>query len=247
MKISHESPISADALMGDLVQLANPRFASDLLWFFKTGPGEYGEGDQFLGIKVPVIRQAIKPYRELAADQLEQLIKSPFHEHRFAALVILVAQFERAKDPDIQQSLFELYLHFVDLGRVNNWDLVDVSASKLGAYLIGKPFANDLLLELAKSKKLWHQRVAVVLTFPLIRQYELDQTFMLANLLVDHEHDLINKAVGWMLREAGLRDGRRLRGFLEEHAATMPRTCLRYSIEKFSEKERKDWLSRSAR
>lgn len=239
--------MTANKLESKLQALANPRVASDLQWFFKTGPGEYGEGDQFIGLKVPQIREVIKPFKDLPDDQIEELVQSPIHEVRFAALAILTGQFERERNPGRQEEIFNLYMKFVDQGKVNNWDLVDLSANRIGAWLIGKPFAKEFLVELARSESLWHQRVAVLFTFAFIKQHELDETFMLAELLVNHDHDLIQKAVGWMLREAGKRDTGRLRAFLETHAATMPRTMLRYSIEKLTDAERRDWLSRRSR
>lgn len=239
---SNELELTAQNLMADLNDLANPSHALTLQWFFKAGPGEYGEGDKFLGIKVPIIRQAAKHYRWMSDQELEKLVQSSVHEHRFAALAILTYQFERARDPGRQEEIFNLYLKFVDQGKVNNWDLVDGSANRIGAWLVDKPYATDFLVELAQKGTLWHTRVAVIFTMAFIRQFELDQIYVLAKLLLNHQHDLIHKAVGWMLREAGKQDLTRLREFLAEYSAQMPRVMLRYSIEKLSAAERKQWL-----
>lgn len=241
---SNELELTAQNLMAELDSLANPSHALTLQWFFKAGPGEYGEGDEFLGIKVPIIRLAAKPFRSLSDVEIEKMIQSRVHEHRFAALAILTYQFEQAKDPGRQEEIFNLFLKFVDQGKVNNWDLVDGSANRIGAWLVDKPYATDFLVELAQKGTLWHTRVAVIFTMPFIRQFELDQIYVLAKRLINHDHDLIHKAVGWMLREAGKQDLTRLRDFLEEYAAQMPRVMLRYSIEKLSPTERKQWLQR---
>ena len=239
---SNELELTAQNLMAELDTLANPSHALTLHWFFRAGPGEYGEGDEFLGIKVPIIRQAAKPFRMLSDAEIEKLIQSRVHEHRFAALAILNYQFEKARDPGRQEEIFNLFLKFVDQGKVNNWDLVDGSANRIGAWLVDKPYAKDFLVELAKGQSLWHTRVAVIFTMPFIRQFELDQIYVLAKLLMNHEHDLIHKAVGWMLREAGKQDLTRLRDFLAKYSTQMPRVMLRYSIEKLSAAERKQWL-----
>jgi 3-methyladenine DNA glycosylase AlkD len=160
--------------------------------------------------------------------------------------VIHTTQYEKAKEKPVRKDLFEKYLSLYDSGCINSWDLVDVSANRFGRELIGDPKAIEFLLKRAKSKNLWIQRSAVILTFPTIAQFDMAPTLAICEELLDHPHDLIHKAVGWSLREVGKKDLRALRDFLEQHSATMPRTALRYAIEKLSEKERQDWLSRKA-
>ena len=239
--------MSVDQIRQSLAALSSKSVASNLGWFFKTGPGEYGEGDRFLGIKVPQTRSVAKEFQDSDWETILELSKSEYHEERFCALVILTNQYEKAKDKATKQDLFGKYLSLFKTGAVNNWDLVDATATRFGRELIGDPDAIEFLLERARDKNLWIQRSAVILTFPLIAEHELLTTFVICEQLIDHEHDLIHKAVGWALREAGKKDLRMLRDFLEKHAATMPRTALRYAIEKMSEKERQDWLSRKAR
>lgn len=238
--------MSADLIRQRLATLSSKSVASNLGWFFKTGPGEYGEGDKFLGVKVPQSRAVAKEFQNADWETILDLSKSEYHEERFCALVILTNQYEKTKDKDLKASLFGKYLSLYETGVVNNWDLVDVSATRFGKELIGDPEAISFLLERARDKNLWIQRSAVILTFPLIDEYELLPTMVVCEELIDHEHDLIHKAVGWALREAGKKDLRMLRDFLEKHAAIMPRTALRYATEKMSEKERRDWLSRKA-
>jgi 3-methyladenine DNA glycosylase AlkD len=161
-------------------------------------------------------------------------------------VVILTNQYEKAKSKEVRKDLYEKYLSLYDSGCINNWDLVDVSANRFGRELIDDPKAIEFLIKRTKSKNLWIQRSAVILTFPMIAQLDMAPTIAVCEELLDHPHDLIHKAVGWSLREMGKKDLRALRDFLEQHAATMPRTALRYAIEKLSEKERQDWLSRKA-
>lgn len=238
--------MSADLIRQRLATLSSKSVASNLGWFFKTGPGEYGEGDKFLGVKVPQNRSVAKEFQGSDWEKILDLSKSEYHEERFCALVILTNQYEKAKDKATKEDLFGKYLKLYLTGAVNNWDLVDATATRFGKELIGDPEAISFLLERARDKNLWIQRSAVILTFPLIAEYELLPTMVVCEELIDHEHDLIQKAVGWALREAGKKDLRMLRDFLEKHAATMPRTALRYAIEKMSEKERRDWLSRKS-
>lgn len=235
-----------DELRKRLRDQANPRLANELAWFFKTGPGEYGEGDQFLGLKVPQTRAIAKEFSTLSLADIDLLVGSEYHEERFCALVILTTQYEKAKDPALKKSLFEHYISLYDRSVVNGWDLVDVTANRFGKQLVGDPSAIDFLLALARTDDLWKQRLSVILTFPSIAQYDFAPTLAVCEDLIDHEHDLMHKAVGWALREVGNRDLKPLRDFLEIHAATMPRTALRYAIEKLSANERKDWLSRKA-
>lgn len=226
---------------------ANPRVASDLQWFFKTAPGEYGEGDLFHGLKVPQTRAIAKEFQDLPEQDLFELLDSAYHEERFCAAVILVNRFKRTKDSKKKLELFHTYLKFLDHGGLNNWDLIDASAPYFGEALLIDPDLQEKMWDLSRSKNLWQQRAAVMFNYALIREYELKQIFEITEALIHHEHDLIHKACGWMLREAGKRDLRALRSFLNDHAATMPRTMLRYAIEKMTKEERADWLSRKSR
>ena len=235
-----------DELRKRLRSQANPRVASDLAWFFKTGPGEYGEGDKFLGLKVPQTRAIAKEFKDANLTDIDELVGSEYHEERFCALVILTTKYEKSKEPETRKNLFDHYISLYDRGVVNGWDLVDVTANRFGKQLVGDPEAIDFLLALARTKDLWKQRLSVILTFASIAEYDFAPTLIVCEDLVDHEHDLMHKAIGWALREVGNRDLKPLREFLEVHAATMPRTALRYAIEKLGEKERQDWLSRKA-
>lgn len=236
---------TAESVIHALRDMASPSHAQTLSWFFKTGPGEYGEGDEFLGLRVPQTRAIARQFSTLPLAEIARLSASKFHEERFAALAILVIQFKRAKDVRRRSELFEFYLRLLRLGHVNNWDLVDASAPYLGRQLLELD-PMPLLYELADSGELWQQRAAIMLTFALITEHELAPTFEIVEHLIAHEHDLIHKAGGWMLREAGKRDLRALREFLGTYASSMPRTMLRYAIEKMSKAERADWLSRKS-
>ncbi len=235
-----------DEIRKDIRSFVRPAHAIDLAWFYKTGPGEYGEGDKFLGVKVPETRAVAREYRNADWATISALAGSEYHEDRLCAVVILTTQFEKAKDPGLRKDLFDKYLSLYDSGAINSWDLVDVSANRFGKVLVDDQKAIDFLLKRARSKNLWIQRSAVILTFPMIAQLDMAPTIAISKELIDHPHDLIHKAVGWALREMGKKDLRALRDFLEQHSATMPRTALRYAIEKLSEKERQDWLSRKA-
>ena len=223
--------------------LANKKLASAQQGFYQTQPGGYGAGDKFLGISVPHSRKVAKEYKELSLSEIKRLSTSPFHEIRFVALAILVIQFRAAKDQIVRKRLYETYISMVKGGGiVNNWDLVDASAPYFGEYLIDHPDRVKILMKLAKNKDLWVQRVAIILTFALIRAGNNKPTLILAKEYLNHPHDLIHKASGWMLREAGKRDLVALRGFLKQHVHQMPRTMLRYSIEQLPKSERKRWL-----
>ncbi len=216
--------------------------------FFKTGPGQYGEGDIFIGVKVPKNRAVAKRFRDLPEAEINLLLHSPIHEERFCGLVILIERFRRAKTEAARAEHFQHYLDLVYEGRINNWDLVDVSAPYLGAWLIDANGVVDessmkLLRSLAASEVLWERRVGIIFTFAFIRVGQLAPTFEIGERLLGDQHDLMHKAVGWMLREAGKKDAGQLRAFLTRFAATMPRTALRYAIEKFDEAERKSWLN----
>ena len=218
---------------------------SDLARFYKTGPGEYGEGDVFLGGTVPQTRSVAKNYQKLDLKEVEKLFASPFHEARLCAAIILNLQFKSAKSSPERKKIFDFYLKQVRAERVNNWDIVDVSAPWMGVYLTEVDDPMPLLIKLSTSKSLWQRRVSIILTFALIRAGDLEPTIIISKRLINDQEDLIHKAVGWMLRELGKRDVMLLRGFLGEHAHQMPRTMLRYAIEKLPERERKKWLIES--
>lgn len=207
--------------------------------FFKTGKGQYGEGDKFIGVTVPNLRKIAKFFDDLTLNELQKLLESKFNEQRLLALIILSNQYKKASKQE-KIALYDFYLS--NLQHVNNWNLVDASAHLIiGAHLVDKN--RKTLLKLSRSKSLWERRIAIVSTWYFIRQNDLEWTFKLANLLKKDEHDLIHKAVGWMLREAGKRSEEQLIGFLEQHAVDMPRTMLRYAIEKFSKEERVYYLA----
>ena len=222
-----------------LLALRNPEQARFALRFFRTSPGEYGEGDHFLGLRVPQIRKLTSQFASLPLAAIRKLLASKWHEARLLALVIMNRQYDRGDDAT-REAIFRLYLDSTD--RINNWDLVDVSAPNVvGAHLRDR--SRKLLDKLARSKSLWERRIAVVATQHFIRRGDVADTFRIAKILLRDEHDLIHKATGWMLREAGKKDRDALVAFLGEHAATMPRTMLRYAIEKFSPAERARFMS----
>jgi 3-methyladenine DNA glycosylase AlkD len=235
--------VSATAVTKELKQLADSRRASDLQRFFKTGPGEYGEGDVFLGLTVPQVRSVARKYPALNLEEIAKLIASPFHEVRLCGLVILTSKFQKANSLSEQKEFFDFYLEQMKLGRINNWDLVDVTAPTIGQYLVSTSRPLPFLKRLARSDSVWERRLAVLFTFSFLKHGETGPTIEISEILLLDSHDLIQKAVGWALREVGKRDLGQLRGFLERHAAVMPRTMLRYSIEKLSESERKKWLA----
>jgi 3-methyladenine DNA glycosylase AlkD len=239
------SDMSASLALTDLKAFGSKSRVSDLARFYKTGPGEYGEGDLFLGGTVPQTRSVAKKYQSLDLKEVEKLFNSPFHEARLCAAIILNHQFAKAKNSQERKKLFDFYLKQVRAERVNNWDLVDVSAPWMGVYLTEVKDTMPLLLKLSKSKSLWQRRVSMILTFALIRAGDLEPTIIIAESLLKDEQDLIHKASGWMLRELGKRDVMMLRRFLRVHAHEMPRTMLRYAIEKLPERERKQWLQDS--
>ncbi|MCW7493664.1 DNA alkylation repair protein [Leptospira sp. 2 VSF19] len=231
-----------EQILSDLKKEGNKEKADFFPKFFKTGPGEYGEGDIFLGVTVPVQRKiAKKYYKEIDIPSLTSLITSPFHEVRLTTLFILVFKFE-SKDitEKKQKEILDFYLKHTN--SINNWDLVDSSADKiLGAFLFQRP--RDVLDKFHKSKDLWKNRISILSTFYFIRKNDFNDTLRYCESYLYHKHDLIHKATGWMLREIGNRDKKILINFLQSHAAKMPRTMLRYAIEKLPESERKFWLS----
>ena len=244
-----------NTLLKEITARADASQVEGLSRFFKTGPGQYGEGDKFLGIKVPVTREVVKAcWRETSLQDLEECIASAYHEVRLAALLALVEIFAHAKrfrvKPEMtegkpgmtQQDCIDFYLDHAD--RINNWDLVDLSCYPLlGVWLLDKD--RQLLYDLARNgKTIWEQRIGIVSTMTFIRHGQLQDTFAIADILLHHPHDLIHKAVGWLLREAGKRDKDALVEYLEPRYRQMPRTMLRYAIEKFPEAERKVYLQR---
>ena len=222
----------------DLLQLANEQIAEHSQRFFKTGKGEYGEGDIFLGIRVPLLRRLVKKYGGISIAEVRKLLHSKFHEERLLAVLMLVQLFKSA-DESVQKQVYDLYLENTEF--INNWDIVDISASNIvGAHLYEKDKAP--LYDLVQSKNLWERRIAIIATFYFIRQNEFDDTLKLAEILLNDKEDLIHKAVGWMLREVGKREIEFEEEFLQEHYKIMPRTMLRYAIEKFPETSRKMYL-----
>lgn len=229
----------------ELKNLANPSRAFDHQRFFKTAKGQYGEGDIFLGITVPQVRKIATKHKKISFKEIEVLTASKYHELRLCGLIILTLQFKETKDRSVRKSIFNFYLKQAKAGRINNWDLVDVTAPIIGAYLVDENNPYPLLEKLSRSKTLWDRRLAIIFTFAFIRAGELDPTIEISQKLLRDEHDLIHKAVGWMLREVGKRDVRVLRDFLRDYSHKMPRTALRYAIEKLPEPERKKWLADS--
>lgn len=202
--------------------------------FFKAGKGEYGEGDRFLGVTVPNIRAIAKLHKDISIEEIRELIQSEWHEVRLCALIIMVEK-SKKKVEALRKELFNLYLS--QTKRINNWDLVDLSCRFIiGEYLLDK--SRDILYHLAQSPLLWDNRIAIVSTYAFIRKGQLEDTYALSDIMMQHPHDLMHKAIGWMLREAGKRDSERLYDYVMSHRADMPRTMLRYAIEKFSPKER---------
>jgi 3-methyladenine DNA glycosylase AlkD len=234
--------MSARVALEDLKSFSRPQRVSDLARFYKTAPGEYGEGDVFLGVSVPQTRSVAKRHQDITLREVEKLFNSQFHEARLCAAIILNLQFKAAKQKQERKKIFDFYLQQVRAERVNNWDIVDVSAPWMGVYLTEVEDPMPLLIRLSKSKSLWQRRVSIILTFALIRDGYLEPTIIISKALLADDQDLIHKAVGWMLRELGKRDVMLLRRFLADHSHQMPRTMLRYSIEKLPERERKKWL-----
>lgn len=232
-------------LISKMLSKADPSQVDGLSRFFKTGPGQYGEGDKFLGIKVPVTRGVVgESWKEVVFPDLEECLASEYHEIRLAGLLALVEIFSHAKkDPELRRSCVDFYLAHTD--RINNWDLVDLSCYPLlGEWLLDKD--RSLLYDLARNgKTIWEQRIGMVSTMTFVRHNHIDDTFAIADILLHHPHDLIQKAVGWLLREAGKKDKNALIKYLEPRFRTMPRTTLRYAVEKFPEGERKYYMMSS--
>lgn len=226
----------------DLRSYASPEKAKILQRFFKTGKGEYGEGDEFLGIVVPNIRKLCKKYyKEMSFEDVGYFLRSRIHEFRLFAILVLTYMYEKAS----RDSQKEIYLYYIkNIKYINNWDLVDLSSPKIvGDYLLDKD--RSILNEMILSKNMWEQRIAILATFTFIKNNEYEEIFYFSKLLINHPHDLIHKALGWMLREVGKRDVSVLRDFLDKNYRDMPRTMLRYSIEKFDKEERLMYLNKS--
>lgn len=222
----------------ELKKHENKKQGEILQRFFKTGKGEYGEGDVFLGIKVPQQRRIARQFKDLPLSDTQILLNSKVHEKRLIALLILIRRFEKGNEVD-KKKIFDFYLKNTE--QINNWDLVDLSAPNIvGNFLLDKP--RDILYDLAVSDNLWEKRIAVVSTFSFIRAGEFNDSLKIAEILLKDKHDLIHKAVGWMLREIGKKNERILEDFLNKHCLNMPRTMLRYAIEKFEEGKRLKYL-----
>lgn len=240
---SHSLKHSLKELQKELLNESDPDKARVLQGFFKTGVGEYGEGDIFLGVTVPVSRKIAIKYKNLNLPDVRKLLKSEIHEERLTALLILVHNFKEGDESE-KKKIFNFYLKNIRF--VNNWDLVDLSADKIvGAYLSDMK-DRGVLYKLAKSKNLWERRIAIVATFNFIKNDEFKDTLKTAKILLEDNHDLIHKAVGWMLREVGKRSSETEDQFLKKHYKKMPRTMLRYAIEKFPEKRRREYLNGSS-
>ena len=230
-------------LFDKIQEHADPTQVEGLMRFFKTAPGQYGYGDKFLGIKVPVTRGVVKEcWSKISFDNLEECVTNEYHEVRLAALLTLIEIFSHAKkNPELQKQCVDFYLSHTD--RINNWDLVDLSCYPLlGTWLLDKE--RTLLYDLARNgKTIWEQRIGMVSTMQFIRHSQTADTYAVADILIGHKHDLIHKAVGWLLREAGKRDTAQLKAWLEPRSYGMPRTMLRYAIEKLPQTDREHFLA----
>jgi 3-methyladenine DNA glycosylase AlkD len=234
--------MTAELLIDSLQQLADEEKAKFLQRFFKTGKGQYAEGDVFWGIKVPETRQIAKAYRELPFSEIKTVVAHPVHEVRLCGLMILVEQFKKSSEAE-RKAIVDFYLSNTQY--INNWDLVDLSCYKiLGEYLLDKP--RDILYRLAKSRNMWEQRIAIVSTWLFIRNRDFADTLAISEMLLSHPHDLIHKAVGWMLREISKREETVMLDFVEKHYKNMSRTTLRYAIERLPEDLRKGILIRES-
>jgi 3-methyladenine DNA glycosylase AlkD len=233
--------MKAQDIQRRLKKIGNSEHAAISQRFFKTGPDEYGEGDIFIGIRVPVLRKLVKEFKDLPFREIEILLRSPIHEERLLAILLFVRIFKKSDD-DVKKNVYDLYLKSTEF--INNWDLVDVSAEHIvGAYLMDKN--KRPLYRLAKSKNLWDRRISIMATFHFVKRHEFSETLKISNMLISDRHDLIHKACGWMLREIGKRDLKTEETFLKEHYKKMARTMLRYAIEKFPENKRQRYLKGS--
>lgn len=229
-----------EKIKSELLQLSDSDHAKKLSGYFKTKKGQYGEGDRFLGIPVPEQRKVAKKYTALGLNEIQELLNSKFHEHRFTALIILVSKYQKADD-SCKDEIFRFLLK--NTTNINNWDLVDLSAPRIiGDYLADKD--RSILYNLVKSENLWERRISILATFKFIANNDYKDALKISEILLEDEHDLIHKAVGWALREIGKRDLKMEEQFLNKHATNMPRTMLRYAIEKFEKNERKFYLTK---
>ena len=234
--------LSARAMQQRLRHFASPVKARLLQRFFKTGPGEYGEGDRFLGVMVPHIRSVAKEYQDAPLPEVRKLMRSPWHEERLLALLIVVRKFEGGNEI-LRKTLYTFYVKSIRY--VNNWDLVDLSAPKIVGPFLEKRFRRPLY-RMVRSENLWERRIAILATSHFIRQDDFEDALQLSEALLEDQEDLMHKAVGWMLREVGKRDEAVLKAFLRKHYRHMPRTMLRYAIERFPEAKRKKYLEGTA-
>lgn len=233
--------MTAKDIQKELENVFSPEKRDFLPYFFKTGKGQYGEGDKFIGVVVPDIRKIARANKTLSFDEVTKLLNNEYHECRMCALFILIEQYKKAKEED-RKLLVDFYL--AHSHRINNWDLVDLSAKDiLGEYLLDKK-DRSILYKLVKSDLLWDQRIAVLATFAFIKKNDFNDILRLSEELLSHKHDLMHKATGWMLREAGKRDKDVLIGFLDKHYRKMPRTMLRYSIEKLTAEEKTYYMKK---
>ncbi len=229
-----------DKILKELKSKKNKEQAENLSRFFKTGKGQYGEGDIFWGIKVPVQREVVKKFKEASLKDIQELLNSKVHEHRLTGLLILVEKYKKAEN---KREIYDFYLK--NTKNVNNWDLVDLTAPNIvGSFLLENKKERKILYSLVKSKNLWERRIAILSTFTLLREKDFKDALKISEMLLKDEHDLIHKAVGWMLRELGKRDKDVEIEFLEKYCKVMPRTMLRYSLEKFSLKEKASFMKK---
>jgi 3-methyladenine DNA glycosylase AlkD len=236
--------MSANFLIDEFIALGDPEQAAFLQGFFKTGKGQYAEGDVFLGIKVPQTRAAIKAYKNMPLQEIKILLYSGFHEIRLAGFLLLVEQFKKTKSAGERKQIYDFYLEHAR--QANNWDLVDMSCRDIvGGYLLSKE-DRGILDKLAASPNLWEQRISIISTWMFIKHLEFEDALRISEKLLPHRHDLIHKAVGWMLREVGKKDKEVLIIFLEEHSTGMSRTSLRYAIEHFSPEERQKYMNKKS-
>ena len=235
---------TTNKLIKELKSLGSKTQAANLQRFFKTGRGEYGYGDIFLGVKVPVTRKIAKKYIHLELSEVSVLLKNKVHEIRLAAILILVEKYQKSKDLKEKKKIADFYLKHT--AHINNWDLVDLSVAKiLGDYLVISEGKTEILNKLAKSKNLWERRMAMIATYAYIQKGKAEEALDMAKKLLKDEHDLMHKAVGWMLREVGKRvDRQKLTNFLDDNVKVMPRTALRYAIEHLSPKDRENYLKK---
>jgi len=236
-------------LKKDAKAYSNPKRKETNEWFFKTGKGQYGEGDKFIGISMPDVRIIAKKYLNLSIKDVEKLLHSKIHEHRMIALVIWTYQFEKAASPDVpsdkgnktREKIYKTYLK--NTKHINNWDLVDVTTPRIvGRWLMDKD--RNILYKLAKSRNLWEKRISVLGTFPFIANNDFKDSIKICEMHLKDTHDLMHKACGWMLREIGKKDEKTLTNFLDKYSKVMPRTMLRYSLERLSKKQRENYMKK---